>query len=121
MTTRSGFRKSSTAVPSLRNSGFDTTATGWLVSPLTTSRTRAAVPTGTVDLFTRIFGPFIARPISRATSSTCDRSADPSSSCGVPTAMKSTSLARTASARSVVKRKRSSATLRGTSSFKPGS
>ena len=55
--------------------------------------------------------------MSRATSSTCVRSAEPSSSCGVPTAMNRTSLVRTASARSVVKRRRSSATLRGTSSF----
>ncbi len=52
MTTRSGFRKSSTAVPSFRNSGFDTTAKGWLVTAATTSSTRRAVPTGTVDLLT---------------------------------------------------------------------
>ncbi len=52
ITTRSGLRKSSTAVPSFRNSGFETTANGWLVSEETTARTLAAVPTGTVDLLT---------------------------------------------------------------------
>ena len=51
-TTRSGFRKSSTAVPSFRNSGLETTATGWRVTPAMTSSTRPAVPTGTVDLLT---------------------------------------------------------------------
>ena len=54
ITTRSGLRKSSTAVPSFRNSGFETTAKGCFVSDDTTSLTRAAVPTGTVDLLTRI-------------------------------------------------------------------
>ena len=54
MTTRSGFMKSSTAAPSLRNSGFETTAKGWEVIPAMTVRTRAAVPTGTVDLVTTI-------------------------------------------------------------------
>jgi hypothetical protein len=108
-------------VPSLRNSGFETTAKGCFVSEDTTSLTRAAVPTGTVDLFTMILKPFIARAMPRATSSTWVRSAEPSSSCGVPTAMKITSLVRTASSRSVVKRRRSSATLRGTISLRPGS
>ena len=121
MTTRSGRRKSSTAVPSLRNSGFDTTDTRCRVRLATTSRTFAAVPTGTVDLLTTILSPFIARPIPPATSRTCFRSADPSSSCGVPTAMKITSLAFTADPRSVVKWRRSSATLRGTISSSPGS
>src|SRR3972149_6010230 len=44
ITTRSGFRKSSTAVPSFRNSGFDTTAKGCGVSAETTSRTLDAGP-----------------------------------------------------------------------------
>ncbi len=79
------------------------------------------MPTGTVDLLTTTLKPFMARPMPRATSSTCRRSAEPSSSWGVPTAMKTTSLARTAAARSVVKRSRSSATLRGIISARPGS
>ena len=54
ITTRSGFRKSSTAVPSFRNSGFETTAKGCVVRAATAWRTLAAVPTGTVDLLTRI-------------------------------------------------------------------
>ena len=48
-TIRSGPRKSRTAEPSRRNSGFDTTATS---SRSSISAVRAAVPTGTVDLFT---------------------------------------------------------------------
>ena len=54
MTTRSGLRKSSTAAPSFRNSGFETTANGCFVGAATTSLTLAAVPTGTVDLLTTI-------------------------------------------------------------------
>ncbi len=55
MTTRSGFMKSSTATPSRRNSGFDTTAK---CSPRTippssrAAETRSDVPTGTVLLST---------------------------------------------------------------------
>jgi hypothetical protein len=53
MTTRSGLRKSSTAVPSFRNSGFETTAKGWALTAATAVRTFSVVPTGTVDLLTR--------------------------------------------------------------------
>ena len=60
-----------------------------------------AVPTGTVLLSTTTVYLFIARPTSRATASTCCRSADPSSPCGVPTAMKTIVDARTAAGRSV--------------------
>ena len=49
MTTRSGLRKSATAVPSRRNSGLDTTATSGRWS---TSSTARVEPTGTVDLLT---------------------------------------------------------------------
>ena len=52
--TRSGLRKSSTAAPSFRNSGLETTAKGCAVRREMTSRTRRAVPTGTVDLLTTI-------------------------------------------------------------------
>ncbi len=52
MTTRSGFMKSSTAAPCFRNSGLLTTLNGWVVSRRMTSRTFAAVPTGTVLLST---------------------------------------------------------------------
>ncbi len=49
ITTRSGWRKSCTAVPSRRNSGFDTTNTSlrWR-----TRSTAMVEPTGTVDLLT---------------------------------------------------------------------
>jgi hypothetical protein len=52
ITTRSGLRKSSTAAPCFRNSGFDTTEKGWVVSRRMTSRTFSDVPTGTVLLST---------------------------------------------------------------------
>ena len=52
MTTRLGFRKSSIAAPSLRNSGLLTTSNSWRVAPLTASATFFAVPTGTVYLST---------------------------------------------------------------------
>ena len=52
MTTRSGFMKSSTAAPCFRNSGLLTTLKGCVVSRRTISRTRSAVPTGTVLLLT---------------------------------------------------------------------
>ena len=51
------------------------------------SRTLSAVPTGTVDLSTTMRYSVMCRPIVSATASTCDRSAEPSSSGGVPTAM----------------------------------
>ena len=50
---RSGFRKSFTASPSLRNSGFEHTTKGTLASVAMSSDTRSLVPTGTVD-FVRI-------------------------------------------------------------------
>jgi hypothetical protein len=52
MTTRSGFMKSSMAAPCFRNSGLLTTLKGCVVSRRITSRTLAAVPTGTVLLLT---------------------------------------------------------------------
>ena len=91
ITTRSGFRKSRTAEPSFRNSGLEQTRTRCELSASIVARTRAAVPTGTVLLVTTTFWPFITRPIVAATSSTCLTSADPSSSAGVPTAMKRSS------------------------------
>ena len=55
--TRSGRMKSSTAAPSLRNSGLETTLNGMsrprsASTSSTAARTRSAVPTGTVDLLT---------------------------------------------------------------------
>ena len=54
------------------------------------ARTLSAVPTGTVDLSTTILKFSMLRPISLATLRTFFRSAEPSSSGGVPTAMKFT-------------------------------
>ena len=121
MTTRSGFMKSSIAAPSLRNSGFEHTANGSAVSDCTAARTFSAVPTGTVDLVTITLWPFMLRPISLATPSTCWRSAEPSSPGGVPTAMNTTRAARTADGRSVVKVSRPSSWFRFTIGSSPGS
>ena len=92
MTTRSGFRKSSTAAPCLRNSGLLTTLNGCVVSRRDgladalgrADRHRALVDDDLVAVHRR------ART-SRAAPSTCWRSAEPSSPVGVPTAMKMTS------------------------------
>ena len=58
---------------------------------LTAAATFAAVPTGTVDLVTITSSRFMCWPICSATASTWRRSAEPSSSGGVPTAMNTTS------------------------------
>ena len=93
ITTRSGFMKSSTAAPSLRNSGLETTAKGSVARRAVrarrrwSARTRSAVPTGTVDLSIITLKSLMRAPMLRAAASTCCRSAEPSSSGGVPTAM----------------------------------
>jgi len=92
---RSGCRLSGTAVPSLRNSGFDTTLTS--VRPSTRSTTRVE-PTGTVDLLTITVPGARWGLISAATASTYERSADPSSPCGVGTHRKTNSAPVTAAA-----------------------
>ena len=120
-TTRSGLRKSSTAAPSFRNSGFDTTWNGKRASCATAARTLSAVPTGTVLFVTTTISRDMCRPIVSATPSTCERSADPSSSGGVPTAMNTTSAACTDAATSVVKRRRPCDWLRSTRASRPGS
>lgn len=66
-TTRSGRRKSSTAEPSRKNSGFDTTRTS---GRLNTRSTTFVLPTGTVDLFTTIASYGNTPAISAAAAST---------------------------------------------------
>ncbi len=84
--------KSSTAAPSFRNSGFETTENG-CAAPRAASvfaisaRTLSAVPTGTVDLSTTTRGPSMCAAMARAAASTYCRSAEPSSPGGVPTAI----------------------------------
>ncbi len=80
--------KSSTANPSLKNSGFDTTSK--LLKPCFSriSVTDLEVPTGTVLLFTITLNSsspcsFNILPILSATPNTCCKSAEPSSPCGV--------------------------------------
>ena len=121
MTIRSGRWKSSIAAPSLRNSGFDTTSIGTLVRAVTSACIRAAVPTGTVLLLTMTVYRSAASAIWWATFIATRRSALPSSPCGVPTAMNTTSAPRTAPGRSAVKEIRSAAILRPSSSSRPGS
>ena len=125
-TIRSGRMQSATASPSLRNSGLDTTSNPTCASRAASSaaiaaRTRSAVPTGTVDLSTTTSGCCRCRPMVRATASTYCRSALPSSSGGVPTAMNTTSAWAIASAASVVKCRRPEAWLALTIGSNPGS
>ena len=82
MTMRSGCKKSFTADPSRRNSGFDTTATS---GRLSTRSTTFVEPTGTVDLLTTIASLGSTSAMSRAAASMYDRSAPPSSPWGVGT------------------------------------
>ena len=118
--------KSSTAAPSFRNSGFDTTVNACSSPRLpssssTAARTLSAVPTGTVDLSTMTLKPVMYLPMLRAAAVTYLRSAEPSSSGGVPTAMNCTSPCATAFSRSVVNAMRPAARLRATISSRPGS
>ena len=66
MTTRSGCRKSVTALPSRRNSGLDTTETSERPSARSTTRVE---PTGTVDLLITTALAGRTGPISRAADS----------------------------------------------------
>src|SRR5688572_15177456 len=123
MTTRSGRRKSPIADPSRRNSGFDTmsNSTGPTVFCSRRSRSHAPVPTGTVLFVTMTRYSTRWGAMAAATAEICERSASPFVPSGVPTAMKMTVDVRTASARSVEKRKRRTAALRDTTSASPGS
>ena len=90
--TRSGFMKSAMAAPSFKNSGFDTVSYSTLArraasDSATATRTLSAVPTGTVDLVITTLYSAMCSPMVRATASTWRRSAEPSSSGGVPTAI----------------------------------
>ncbi len=126
ITIRSGRMQSATASPSLRNSGLETTSKA-ISSPRSASawamaaRTLSAVPTGTVDLFTTTVGTRMCRPMVRATANTYCRSALPSSSGGVPTAMKITWPCAIAASASVVKASRNAAWLALTIGSRPGS
>ncbi len=125
-TTRSGFMKSRTADPSLRNSGLFATSNGISrpraeSSPRISALTFRVVPTGTVDLVTTILPSSMHWPTARATSHTVERSADPVASGGVPTVMKTISDPLTAEARSVVKSRRPEAMFDPITSERPGS
>lgn len=124
--TLSGFMKSETASPSLRNSGFDTTSKA-MSSPraaraaATSSRTRSAVPTGTVDLSTTMSGPRMCSPIWRGHAFHKGKIAGAIGTRGRPTVMKANSASSNPSARLVVNRRRPSCRLRLTRSSRPGS
>ena len=125
-TTRSGFMKSVMAEPSLRNSGLLATSNGILTPRLSSSSwmtalTFFAVPTGTVDLVTRTVYFLMFWPKVRATASTYCRSAEPSSSGGVPTALKTISTSSRMLARSVVNLSLPSRWFLRTISSRPGS
>src|SRR5512145_133326 len=118
---RSGRMKSSTAAPSFRNSGFETTANGTLVSDFKSSRILSAVPIGTVDLVATSFHDFMCRAIARAAASTCCRSAEPSSPGGVLTAISCSSPCATLAGTSVENVSRPASRLRFTIGSSPGS
>ena len=125
-TTRSGLIKSLIAAPSFRNSGLEATSNSISTPRLSSSswiarRTFFAVPTGTVLFVTTRICFFIFRPTVRATSSTYFKSALPSSSGGVPTALNKTSTSSRHSVRSVVKCNLPACWLRWTISSRPGS
>ena len=112
-TMRSGWRLSATAVPSRRNSGLETTVTSG--RPSTRSTTRVD-PTGTVDLFTMTEPGERWGPISSATASTKERSAEPSSSWGVGTHRNTNSAPCTAAVAPTTNRRRPAAWPSRTSS-----
>src|SRR5471030_620296 len=126
MTMRSGRMKSSTAAPSFMNTGTATTenleaSARAASSSCTAALTRSAVPTGTVDLSTMTLYSVMCLPMLRAAASTYCKSAEPSSSGGVPTAMNCRQPCATEAATSVEKCKRPAARLRATTSSRPGS
>ncbi len=85
------------------------------------SRTLSAVPTGTVDLSTTMRYSVMCSAMVSATASTYCRSAEPSSSGGVPTAMNWNRPCSTASLGSLVKWSRPAAMLRSTIWSRSGS
>ena len=125
-TTRSGVIKSFIALPSFRNSGLLATSKSistprFCSSAASVARTFLAVPTGTVLLVTTSTYLFIFCPIVRATSSTYERSALPSSLGGVPTAQNTIDTSSRHPLSEVVKCNRPAFTLRSTISSSPGS
>ena len=117
-TTRSGLRKSCTAEPSRKNSGFETTLTSG--RPITRSTT-LALPTGTVDLLTTTASYGRTGPTSRAAASMYVRSADPSSPCGVGTHRNAISQSAAATAAPSTNDSRPSAMPSATRSCSPSS
>src|SRR3954452_20448921 len=98
ITTRFGSRKSRTDVPSRRNSGVDATSTssGGAPASASTRRTMRVEPTGIVDLLITTVPGRRTGAISRATVSTNERSAEPSSPWGVGTHRKTKAAVRAA-------------------------
>src|SRR5689334_15650964 len=121
MITRSGFMKSSTARPSRKNSGFDTTSKSDLQFPAIARCTFSAVPTGTVLLSMMILYSLMIFPRSLATLRMAERSAEPSSPGGVGSASKMSSESFTLSARLVVNFSRPSRKFRVNNFSSPGS
>ena len=114
------------AAPSFKNSGFDATSNGmfsprFASSSLITCLIFFEVPTGTVLFVTSKAYFFIQRPNVRATSKTYCKSALPSSSGGVPTALNTISTSSITLSRDVVKCNLPAAELRATNSSNPGS
>ena len=115
--------KSASAEPSRRNSGQETTANGigsnWCRR--TISATQSPVPTGTVLLLMMMSEWSMTFAMVSAAMRTYCRSASPSTPDGVPTAMKTNSASARPASYDVVKSRRPAATLRRTTSSRPGS
>src|SRR5918994_5919254 len=123
MTTRLGSRKSRTAVPSRRNSGFDATPMDPAGTPASASNrsTSAAVPTGTVDLLMTTDPGRRIGAISRTAASRMERSAAPAWFGGVCTHKKTNSAFRTAVAAPTTKVGRRAARPSATNAGRPSS
>src|SRR5690606_13891890 len=117
-TIRSGRRKSATAEPSRKNSGLLTTATSERPNH---TRTRAAVPTGTVDFNTTTHPAGNTDPTSATTARTAATSACPSAPIGVGTHTNTTSASATAAAEPTTNDNRPAANPSATNSANPGS
>ena len=112
ITTRSGFMKSSTATPSRKNSGFDTTSKSTWALLAIAAWTNSEVPTGTVLLSMMTVYSVNNGPKSFATCKMYFKSAEPSSPGGVGKAKKITLAPLIPSDKDVVKSNRPSLTFR---------
>ena len=121
ITTRSGFIKSSTATPSRKNSGLETTSKSTFACLAIAECTFSDVPTGTVLLSMITAYSDRSGPKSSATCKMYFKSAEPSAPGGVGRARKMTFAPAIPSCKEVVKSRRPSSVFLLNKSSKPGS